>query len=384
MDRPGTVLVTGARAPAAVHMGRLLSDAGIHVVYADSCRSQIAIASRSCRAFELLPAPVLDLNAYETALRHVIDRHSIDHVIPTCEEIFHLAQVKLSVPLWAPPLDMLARAHNKYTFVEWAREIGLPVPKTSIVTTRADLDACMKEADRLVFKPAWSRFASSVRIRPTSRQLSDISPTPSMPWVAQEFLHGREVSVFAFARTGQLAGLSAYTSLFRAGRGAGICFEPVRSPALTTWVETFVRNTHWNGQISFDMIETAPEHFVAIECNPRTTSGIHAFKGASDFSDAAFRTGIAKPAHTGLLSSRMAMWWFGLPQALRDDRWQSWRSAMRTSQDILDWPSDPGPRSAQLATVLQFAKVAVAKGISLQRASTYDIEWNGPDHSSIS
>lgn len=52
-----------------------------------------------------------------------------------------------------------------------------------------------------------------------------------MPWVAQRFAEGEEISAYAAARDGRLRALSLYRSLYRAGKSAGIFFERVEDNA---------------------------------------------------------------------------------------------------------------------------------------------------------
>ncbi|TIV95017.1 MAG: hypothetical protein E5V85_22080, partial [Mesorhizobium sp.] len=72
------------------------------------------------------------------------------------------------------------------------------------------------------------------------------------------------------------------------------------------------------------------------------------------------------------------MWIYGLPAALRSGGLGGFRKAMRDGQELLDWPGDPAPVKAQWPALAEIAGVAWRQGISLQAASTRDIEWNGP------
>ena len=51
--------------------------------------------------------------------------------------------------------------------------------------------------------------------------------------------------------------------------------------------------------------------------------------------------------------------------------------------ELLDWPEDPGAKREQVAAFAEFARLALRRRISLLAATTYDIEWNGPDQSAI-
>ena len=61
------------------------------------------------------------------------------------------------------------------------------------------------------------------------------------------------------------------------------------------------------------------------------------------------------------------------------------RAALRGTGDVMDWPGDRLTIRDQLRSLAEFARIAVNHSISLQAASTRDIEWNGEtDQSSMS
>ena len=257
--------------------------------------------------------------------------------------------------------------------------MGLETPHTQILHSKADVKQVMPQSRQLVFKPVWSRFANDVLLGPSPKALAAISPTKTAPWVAQAFLKGTELSVYAVATQGNLAALSIYHSLYKAGKGAGICLQPVVNPQVREWVQRFVQSTQWNGQVSFDMILTAERKLFALECNPRATSGLHFFQDPKAFSAALWHGAEAKPETSKVLGSRLAMWTYGFGQAVFSGRARRFLKTLGQTQDILDWPDDPAPKRAQIATLAAFGRLALRERIGIQRATTHDIEWNGPD-----
>ena len=379
-DFPHTVMITGARAPVAVHLGRLFSGAGIRVVFADTFAARISTTSKANSGFVQLPSPRFEFTAYQQALRRAVTDYRVQAIVPTCEEVFYLAQADLPVPVIAPGIPALVQVHNKFAFLQIPRAIGLPVPETQLLQSTTELADVSARSRDLVFKPVWSRFASRVLIRPDVAALSAIKPTPPEPWVAQQFIEGQEVSVYAMARHGQLVAMAAYRSLYRAGPGAGICFELDTGDDVNNWVQAFAEHTQWNGQVSFDMIRTPDGKLLPLECNPRATSGLHFFRDPIQFAEAFWHGVPTEPDVVGLQASKLAMWIYALPKAVRTGRLSRFAQAIHAAQDILDWPDDPGPKRAQLRTVASIARIALRDRISLQKASTYDIEWNGQDY----
>lgn len=382
------ILITGARAPVALHLARLFHYAGHRVVLADTPAYPIAAASRACTAYRRLPAPRFAPDAYLERLTTVIREEHIDLIIPACEEIFYLGQIwrdhKMTTHLFAPAMDLLACVHHKYNFIRLTEYLGLAVPNTILLQSQDDLRAMRSRSRQFVFKPVWSRFASHVLLCPQPHILDKISPTITAPWVAQEFIDGDEISVYAVANKGTLKALSSYRSIFRAGKGAGVCFRPVEDFAARSFVQTFVSGTNWTGQISFDLMQTREGGILPLECNPRATSGVHFFTQPKEFANAFLASGKEVfPDFVGMQGVKLAVWLFGLPQALKTGNIQKFRRSLHDTLELLDWPDDSGPRKAQMRALREVACIAIKQRISLQKASTHDIEWNGPNQSSI-
>ena len=378
-----TILITGARAPVALHLARLLHDAGARVILADTPARPIAAASKACARYYRLPPPRFEPQAYAEAVEALIRAQGIELTIPTCEEVFYLALAwrgrTMPAQLFAPDIDLLAEVHNKHSFIRLAERLGVEVPETTLLGSRDNVQAVRGISRDLVFKPAWSRFASHVLLRPRPETLDAIAPSPAMPWVAQRFIEGDEISAYAVARDGKLKALALYRSRYRAGKGAGIFFEPVEDDAARALVERVVAGTAWTGQISFDLMREAGGRVLPLECNPRAVSGLHFFRDPARFADAVLGDGEeVQPDVTAPQTVRLAMWIYGLPAALRADGFGEFRKAMREGQELLDWPGDSAPVTAQWRALAEIAGVALQQRISLQAASTRDIEWNGP------
>lgn len=379
-----TVLITGARAPVALHLARLLHGAGRRVILADSPARPIAAASTACAAYHRLPPPRFAGEAYAKAVEALVRAEGVETVIPTCEEVFYLGQIwrdrAMPARLFAPDMAMLARVHDKHAFIRLAQSLGLDVPETMLLQSDADLATVRDRSRELVFKPVWSRFARDVRLRPSPGELNVIRPSPTTPWVAQRFVAGDEIGAYAVALDGRLKALALYRSLYRAGKGAGICFAPIEDAAARRFVEIFVSGAGWTGQISFDLMREKDGTVLPLECNPRAVSGLHFFRNPQRFADAVLDDGPeVRPDVTRLQTVRLAMWIYGLPAVLRSGGLGRFRQTMRDADELLDWTDDPAPRKAQWRALAEIAGTALRQRISLQAASTRDIEWNGPE-----
>lgn len=371
-----TVLVTGVRAPSAAHAARLLSDGGMTVYAADSLDNTLTRRSRNIHLTLRHPSPRTDYVAFRNWLSEAVERHNIDLIFPTCEEVLHLAratkELGISRKLFAPDVDVVLAHHDKFAFVETMRRIGMPAPKTRLLRSTEALAALCDEAPDLVFKPALSRFAFRVHIRPTPERAARLTPSREDPWVAQEALSGPEICIYIMARRGQVCAVSAYRSLHRAGSGAGICFEPVIDARIDAFAKKFAAASNWTGQAAFDCIDT-DAGLVPIECNPRSTSGIHFFTDGPAFV-AALRGGARAIPDSKSLQILPAMLTFGLAQAVAEGRLRAWGRDIMRAHSAMAYAA-PGFLSTA-SCLTEIALGAIRRRQSLAEASTFDSEWN--------
>ena len=82
-----TILITGARAPAALHLARIFYHAGHRVVLADTFRYPMSRATRMKHAYAQLPSPRQSFAAYGAAVASPVAREAPDIIAPTCEAL---------------------------------------------------------------------------------------------------------------------------------------------------------------------------------------------------------------------------------------------------------------------------------------------------------
>lgn len=420
------VLLTGGRAPVTLELARIFAAAGHTVFVGDSVALPLAGQSRAVRHAFRLPPPRQAPAAFAAALKDRVHRHAIDIVIPTCEEVFHIAAHKdaLSVhtTVFCPPLDVLERLHSKHAFQDVVGAAGQRVLPTTRVTSVADAEAALAaHGGRAVLKPEFSRFASSVEVLPKSAAGLGISP--ETPWVVQPFLPGRASCTWSVAHAGVLKAHAAYgvhfTTSTRRGQGAAVHFAPGERrsaphaaqhsaqhdeqvsaratvpDARQAFAAAIAGHLELTGQLAFDFIEVSAADakaenvlrpadnplepgLYAIECNPRATSGVHLYGGRGALA-AAFVDPTAAPLPAGdtasaLLVPLLAYGLAGLRSTA--DAKRLWH-ALRTRPVVLD-VRDPLPFVMQGLSMASIAATALKTRRGLLAASTHDIEWNGP------
>ncbi|MHB8253586.1 MAG: ATP-grasp domain-containing protein [Acidiferrobacter sp.] len=370
------VLILGARAPACLEWARAFHAAGWHVTAGDSLLWPVTRFSTSVHDYLRLPEAVPDPTGWIEALRAAVVERGIDLVLPTCEESFYLAHGRERIPCKVMTVDfeLMHQLHHKGRFAEMIRSWETQAPETHILESAADLAQFIGAAAEWVFKPAYSRFANRILLRPTPEQLRAIHPTPEQPWVAQRYVTGREHCSFSLLIDGRLTAHACYHPRYRVGRGSGIWFEPTDPAPIRTFLERFGAETGYTGQVAFDYIETL-DGCHAIECNPRATSGVHLFDDQpKTLVDALLgREGVLKPTPEPRQVA-LAMLLFAAHKHIFDG--QFWRDYW-LARDIVARPGDRRPLPAQIPALLEIIGRAATRHCGLLAAATADSEWNG-------
>jgi predicted ATP-grasp superfamily ATP-dependent carboligase len=394
---PKRIIVTGGRSPAALELSRLLHAGGHTVLAAESWRRHLCRASNSVSASFELPPPRTNPAGYAEALRSVIVACKADLVIPTCEEIYTIARYREMLSeycdIFSEPLPVLAQLHHKGIFIQLAEAFGLNVPRTRMAESREELVALAEDRglfpDGVVMKPVYSRFASKVLVFPqralnlTKAVKSIDSISATYPWVVQSYLPGRQLCTYSIAHHGVLTAHTAYWTKYTAGKGASVHFEHVLEKESLHFVEALVQGLSFTGQIAFDFKEDREGRLLPLECNPRSTSGIHLLADTPGI-DLAFispsaRSGreIEFPAarKPSMLGSAMLLGGWKDRRTVR--AWNEWLSDWVRGRDVLFRWNDPMPALEQLTMLGQLSMERMRTGLSFMELTTADIEWNG-------
>lgn len=375
------ILITGARAPIALDLARSFEAAGHEAHLADSITPWVArLTRRTHGRLHRFAPPRFAFDQFAADLEALVDRLDIKLIVPTCEEVFYVAEAAarrgFADRVFAPQPSILRQLHSKVEFAELARQAGISAPATHRVTSTRDLAAWRERASSLVFKPEFSRFASHALVRPAPQALDHIAPTPTHPWAVQEFVEGEEICIWSAARAGEIVAFAAYKPRWRHGRSASFYFESETDPALLTLAQTIARATNATGHLSYDVIRTPDGVIAPIECNPRGVSGLHLFDASPRLAHALLgEAGLQRPdvaaCHLG-----PAMWMLGAPGAVIHGRYSEFTADLKRSRDVL---STAGPWASVgiLLDAARFAAVGLSRGRSASGQSTDDIEWNG-------
>jgi predicted ATP-grasp superfamily ATP-dependent carboligase len=402
------VLLTGGRAPVTLVLARCFQQAGWRVFSAESIPQNLCARSPAVVQNYLVASPRFMVDRYIQDLLAIVQDQQIDLLLPTCEEIYYIAQHRdILTPhcqVFCADITKLDLLHNKYRFIEYIASLSLPTPRTVMVTDRESLKLALqqgrKEAEGdhgLVLKPVYSRFGTQAQILSVT-VVQDIiessvphsaSPlpapggfrgipnvTPKSPWVVQEFIAGQQYCTYSVAHAGVVVATAIYPVQFTAEDGACVYYEPVQLPEIDRWIQTVVASLEFTGQIAFDLIVDRQGVIYPIECNPRATSGLCLIQDrlvAALLNSPLPET--APPSQPYMLL--LAMLVYGLPRAMQQGPWIHYWQQLFRAKDLL-WDRRDlsiGWRLAQM--ILGFYKISSDRGISLTAATTFDIEWNG-------
>lgn len=380
-----TILLTGIRIPYALDLAQNLAKHGHRVVGTDSMRFPIGRSIRAIHQYHRIHSPRADRTQFRKDLLAVAETAAIDYVVPTSEEVLYVASLKTELEsrcrVICPDFELLEQMHSKADILELARGCGVGLPETDVV----DAGEVMSRSGDLsgyVVKPEYSRCGAHVLIDPSQNEVAGlIRRIPeSRRFLIQEKIRGTEYCTYSIAHQGKLRMHVTYEPVHRAKGGPCFYFRPLRHEAVESFVEAFVQKHNLSGQVSFDLIVDDRQPYL-IECNPRTTSGVHLATVAADLGAC-----LTEPGPSTIIcgSDAMlgpAMILFGLRPALAEGRvgLQRWRRDFLRARNIVGDPLTKPAPGFPVLSALEFLSCSIRKRVAFLDAISWDIEWNGAE-----
>jgi hypothetical protein len=379
-----SVLILGGRAPVALDHARRFHAAGWTVRIADSIPCRLSGWSNSVAETIAIAQPRYCPKAFAENLSTAIQKHAVDLVIPTCEEVFYLSRYRHLLPsqtrVFVDDFEKLRLLHSKWHFLELARDCGANVPASARVNSIAQARHWAVDAP-LVLKPEFSRFGVHVRLYPNglpadAEELHDMGV-----WVAQRYHAGTEFCSYSIADQGRLLAHVSYRPSYRIKQSSSYYFEPYPSEKIQSFVENFAKKINFTGQISFDWIEDNEGSMTVLECNPRAISGLHLF-AQKDLLHQAFMgesNTCIRPSHQrpGMIAAIMLT--AGLQNALATSTVKKWREDYWRADDVISSRGDRNTLFGGIFDLISYSRIAMTKKCNLREASTRDIEWDGEE-----
>ncbi|RPB26734.1 hypothetical protein L211DRAFT_775093, partial [Terfezia boudieri ATCC MYA-4762] len=327
------ILLTNGRFPVSIDLARQFTRAGHAVYVVDPMHYHVCRFSNSVRKSWWVPTPHVDGRGYVEGVLRAMEEGiggsgRIDLVVPMHEEIFYLAEAytsdsdppplnstslsALRTRLLAPPFPTLIMLHNKHTFSLFLRSLRLDHPLFRLIPSKSHLLPLLDGTSALhptnprasfALKPVFGRACSNVyHLHPlpatpshekaNQKCLDEIDITPDNHYLAQEWVEGERFCTYAVVRGGRVLALGVYPVRDTIDGSSCVYFEAVENPRVKAYVERIVEGLGDVGGLGWQMaldivVEAGPGgRVMAIECNPRATSGIHLFSGTARLAEA--------------------------------------------------------------------------------------------------
>lgn len=361
------------------------------VTAADTFSAAPGSHSRGAHRHIEVPAPTQHTEDFVSAVLGAIDRYEIQWLLPMFEEVFYLAahRDRLSegrddLELFFPDFDTLARVHDKVTFADLCRDLGLPVAESITATSDDELAAAVGHWDSWFARAAFGRGGLDVitNAGPLAGEtrLDEIHPTPDDPWLVQEYLSGVDRCSWSVVHHGEVVLHSCYEHPLAIDDRGGIVFQSVDSPESLETAQKIAKELNWHGQLSFDYLKTEDGVHHMVECNPRPTAGC-TVATEEELSTALFDPGDLVVVPAGRKKAIKAA-------VLRDvlkhpSHFRSNTAAARGATGVYEQPHDALPllySALSLQHVLHYRKelgIDRNKREELMAAQFFDVSWDG-------
>ncbi|PRP81236.1 hypothetical protein PROFUN_02070 [Planoprotostelium fungivorum] len=369
------ILLTNGRFPVSLDLSRQLRAAGHTVMVIDPMHFHVCKFSKTTKKSVQVPVPREDSVGFLSAVKKVINEERIQMVIPMHEEIFFLAQdPEIAEILFAPTFDQLMTLHNKWEFSEKMKSIGLDVPEAYLCKSVEDVKKLDRSRD-WALKPTFGRATSGLHHLKANEELpEDLDVNGDNEHIAQVWMTGKMYCTYSVVRNGEVKSTAIYPVIDTIDGSSCVYFQSIDHHGIKSYIERIASAMHLTGQLAFDFIE-AEGRLISIECNPRSTSGIHLFSKV-DFLAEAFTNPSAPRRDAPIdvkrqLAPGMLMY---KPQT-GVKPWLSHMKRLMTSRDVLFSIRDPSPSLMQPFLLTSYYRLCHEKKLELSKLFQFDLVW---------
>ena len=373
-----TALLTVGRFPAALTLARSLHEHGVRVIVADPLKRQLCSVSRAvAKTFQVAP-PNDDIEGWEQDILDIIEREKVTDLIPTSEEVCHVANLAPRLPdtirYVGPPAKWIAQWHDKLQFVNYAISRGVTAPST-YTTSDGEARALIRQTE-CVLKPRRGCSGTEVSFIPPGSTL----PPPSQDMLLQRRVEGNHLYTLSWVDAGEVRATASYRGSTHSGTVA-VGFQSAPTPfSVKQWIEQYVADTDVTGFLSFDFILDRSGIPWGIECNPRLSSGVHfideAWLGAAVMGEAIGAASISPAgkrvqwSYSTLTEAYKHLFRFQIPELIR-----CLRDLFVSRDAVWSW-RDPLPFVLMTPLCWEFIWRSIRQRISIGDASQCDIAWH--------
>lgn len=325
-----TILVTGVGMTKGLALARNFFAAGHTVIGADFEPLLLPVScgrtSKALKSFHRLEKPGAEGSAkYTQSLLDIIRAENVDiwvscsGVASAIEDGEAKEMVELVTKCNAVQFDVAntKKLHEKHSFIEYTKSIGLPTPDTHTITSKAAALKMLDEAAAEKGKRAGMKYImkyigtdDSVRAdmtllpletpAATKAHISRLPISEDRPWILQQYIKGPEYCTHAVVIRGEV-------KVFVACPSAELLMHYEALPATSGLSQSMLRFTQeyaaaggesFTGHLSFDFLVEMSEadaglkdptrnvRLYPIECNPRAHTAVALFNETPEMAGA--------------------------------------------------------------------------------------------------
>jgi hypothetical protein len=330
--RPRTVLVTGVGMSKGLVIARAFYRAGHRVIGADFEPYAIPVCghfSASIEKFFRLTQPDTEETAeqYIQELRDIIESEDVELWVPCSSGGFSIEDGEAAEALQKQTnckviqfgVTLTETLHQKHSFIDNTRSVGLNVPETHLVTSETESLTVLypekeksrsKNGIRYIMKSALDdSFRGDLTLlpRPTLREtgghIKRLNPTPFRPFVLQQYISGPEFCTHSLIINGQVQAFLCCPSAELLMHYNALPNSLALSKAMLLYTSIYAKATGPNmtGHLSIDFlidesitqkadkigvsdseIRELMDKIFPIECNPRPNTAVVLFADESE------------------------------------------------------------------------------------------------------
>ncbi len=341
-------------------------------------KRQLCSVSRSVAKTHQVAPPNTYIAGWERDILAIIERENVTDLIPTSEEVCHVANLAPRLPettrYVGPSTEWIAQWHDKLQFVNYAISRGVTAP--SVFTTADGEARSLIRQTECVLKPRRGCSGTEVSFIPQGSTL----PPPSQNMLLQRRVQGNHLYTLSWVDAGEVKATASYRGSTHSGTVA-VGFQSAPTPfSVKQWIERFVADTNVTGFLSFDFILDRSGIPWGIECNPRLSSGVHfiseTWLGAAVMGEAAEAASISPAgkrvqwSYSTLTEAYKHLFRFQIPELFR-----CLRDLFVSRDAVWSW-RDPLPYILMTPLCWEFIWRSIRERMPIGDASQCDIAWH--------
>ena len=322
---PKTILVTGVGMSKGLCLARQFYEAGHNVIGVDFESDGALVCgriSKSLTKFYRLqrPIPRLESAPYVESLLDIVLRESVDLWV-SCSgvasaiedgEAKEIIQARTSCKAVQFDVKTTQMLHEKASFIEHTKTLGLNVPETYTVTTLEAAKAVLRKAPqdrRYIMKPVGMDDANrgdmtllpKSTLKETTEHLSKLKISEQSSWIIQQIVEGPEYCTHSLVVKGQVLAFVACPSVELLMHYEALPHESRLNHAMLKFTQIYASKggPEFTGHLSFDFMvdqrrmngfrrirEDEDPVLYPIECNPRAHTAVVLFNGTANLPNA--------------------------------------------------------------------------------------------------